>query len=106
MTCQCLGANRKFIKSSGSCLCEAGYKPKNDGDPEADSKDGCELIVKPACAVGQEVDVEGRCVEDPAVACEAQCGPAGGTLVEGTGVCECATIPDVEDVCNATCRAA
>jgi hypothetical protein len=105
VTCECLGERRKFIKSSGSCLCEAGYKPKNGADPGADSKEGCELIVKAACAAGQEVDVEGNCVEDPAALCAAQCGGDGGTVVEGTGVCECATVPDVDTVCDADCRA-
>jgi len=68
-TCTCVGAHRRFIKSSGSCLCEAGYKPKNGGDPAADAASDCELIVKAACAVGVEVDVVGNCVTDTSTLC-------------------------------------
>ena len=63
-TCTCAGANRRFIKSTGSCLCETGFKPKNGADPAADAASDCELIVKEACAVGVEVDVEGNCVKN------------------------------------------
>lgn len=65
-TCQCLGEFRTFIKSTGSCLCRAGYKPKNGADPGADAAADCELLVKETCAVGVEVDIEGNCVADGA----------------------------------------
>mmetsp|Transcript_20977 Transcript_20977/g.32525 ORF Transcript_20977/g.32525 Transcript_20977/m.32525 type:complete len:152 (+) Transcript_20977:442-897(+) len=44
-TCTCVGKNRRFIKSSGSCLCEAGYRPKNDEPDNLDSAEDCELII-------------------------------------------------------------
>jgi hypothetical protein len=106
----CLGASRSFIKSTGSCLCQAGYRPKNGADETKDSGDDCELIVKETCAAGQEVDVEGNCVEDATALCTAQCGDAGvvegGGLVQGTGLCECATVQDADAACDATCRGA
>jgi hypothetical protein len=86
-TCTCLGKFRTFIKSTGSCLCQAGYKPKNGGDPEADAATDCELIVKEPCAVGVEADIEGNCVTDSKALCESQCGSQGGELVPGTGLC-------------------
>lgn len=103
-TCTCRGAHRRFIKSTGSCLCEAGYKPKNGADASADSASGCELLVKAACAAGVQVDVEGNCVTDPAAACRKQCGARGGSLVEGTGLCQCTVVQDPETVCDANCR--
>jgi hypothetical protein len=29
LTCSCIGKNRRFVKSLGSCLCENSYKPKD-----------------------------------------------------------------------------
>lgn len=54
LTCTCIGRNRIFVKSIGSCLCENGYKPK-DGMSDGDSKSDCESIVKIPCSEGQTV---------------------------------------------------
>lgn len=41
LTCQCNGANRDFIKSTGSCLCSIGYRPTDNG-ANVDSNNDCE----------------------------------------------------------------
>jgi hypothetical protein len=85
--CTCMGANRKYMMSSGSCVCATGYKPKNDGDPTMDSPTDCEAEVKEACAPGVQTDVFGNCNAAGVDPCEAQCGAEGGTVVQGTGLC-------------------
>ena len=47
-TCTCIGANRDFLKGSGSCLCSIGFKPKNN-QPNVDSTEDCEQIVTEVC---------------------------------------------------------
>jgi hypothetical protein len=55
------------------------------------------------------VDVEGNCVKDAKSLCKSQCGDdgtgEGGTVVEGTGLCQCSVVQDVDAVCDAECRA-
>lgn len=72
--CDCIGANRQFVKSTGACLCSAGYKPKNNRT-DTDSIDDCELIVKSVCTVDQEVDLNGNCVDklQSVSICQKQC---------------------------------
>ncbi len=69
LTCYCNGANRKFVKSIGSCLCENGYKPK-DGMKDQDSSSDCETIVKLPCKEGQKIDLSGNCIDDDNKVCE------------------------------------
>lgn len=60
-TCKCVGANRDFVKSLGSCLCSTGFTPKN-GAANVDSNEDCEQLVKDSCAADQQVDLTGKCV--------------------------------------------
>lgn len=50
-TCTCLGNNRRFIKSIGSCLCENGYK-STDGQVDQDSSANCQSNVNVPCLAG------------------------------------------------------
>ena len=74
-----------------------------------DSAEDCELIVKETCPSGVDVDIDGNCVEDPEAACRLQCGETAdgqtaGKLVQGTGLCECSEVTDVDSICDADCR--
>lgn len=40
-TCKCVGKNREFVKSLGSCLCKRSFKTKGDGRNQ-DSVEDCE----------------------------------------------------------------
>lgn len=106
-TCECIGQFRTFVKSLGSCLCEAGYRPKNNM-PDIDSSEDCELITQTACPIGSDVNIEGECVSSALQAeeiCEVQCkNDNGGVLIEGTGTCQCNTIQDVDSVCDSECQ--
>jgi hypothetical protein len=100
VTCKCKGAHRTYIRSLGSCLCEKGYKPK-DNAPEIDSALDCEAEVKPVCPPDQDVDAVGNCISDESqVDCSKQCPDGQGKLIKGTGVCRCDKINDVSEVCD------
>jgi hypothetical protein len=104
VTCSCIGKYRDFVKSLGACLCTKGYKPK-DGKPNIDSPEDCEAEVANVCAANQEVNQLGECVNrDDPEACVSQCPEGKGTLVEGTGVCQCDIINDPVQVCDAKCQ--
>lgn len=105
LTCQCNGANRDFIKSTGSCLCSIGYQPKNNGT-NTDSNEDCEQIVKTVCDSDTKVDLTGNCLtpEEEAAECKRQCPGSTGSFVEGTGLCQCDSITDIAEVCDATCQ--
>jgi len=63
LTCQCVGANRDFVKGNGACLCTIGYQPKNNA-PNKDSGEDCEQIVTAPCTEDQEVSVNGDCLDE------------------------------------------
>ena len=103
-TCKCVGKNREFVKSLGSCLCERGYKTKNSG-PNQDSVEDCEAQSKKTCTPGQDVDAYGQCIDPKEVGpiCEKQCPKGTGKLVQGTGLCACDSITDTTQVCGIKC---
>jgi len=105
LTCKCNGANRDFIKSTGSCLCSIGYQPKNNGT-NVDSNEDCEQIVKTVCDSDTKVDLTGNCLtaDEEAEECKRQCPGSTGSFVEGTGLCQCNSITDVDEVCDSTCQ--
>lgn len=105
-TCECLGANRAFIKSLGACLCKQGYKPKND-KPNIDSAEDCEAIITGVCPPDQDVDLLGQCIDKAQQdeVCSKQCAPGvKGTIIPGTGLCECEKQNDILEVCDSTCQ--
>lgn len=79
--CECIGLGRNFIKSLGACKCSKGYRPKNDAE-NIDSAEDCEADVKPVCAAGQSITIDGNCLEtadDEEKYCNRYC--SGGGLV-------------------------
>ena len=103
-TCKCYGAHRTYIRSLGACLCEKGYKPKDDA-PNIDSPYDCEAEVRQVCPPGHDVDAVGDCVGNPAeYDCAQQCRNGGGKLIQGTGMCQCDQINDVDEVCDEACQ--
>jgi len=108
-TCECIGAHRNFVKSLGVCYCAPGFKPK-DQLPEGDSIFDCELIVKQACEIGFMDNGMGECIESTVESDKEKCGPSQcssgeGTLLAGTGQCQCSEINDLASVCDDTCIA-
>jgi hypothetical protein len=86
LTCTCSGFGRNFIKSMGACFCKKGYKPKND-QPNDDSSEDCEAIVKQVCSEDQELTQDGNCLataDDEEKYCNRYCS-TGGFVVPGTG---------------------
>jgi len=103
--CTCGGIGRNYIKSSGSCMCSKGYRPKNDAD-NIDSPDDCEADIKPVCAAGESITIEGNCLvtkDDESKYCERYCSVGGGSVVDGTGMCECFSINDTAEICDSKC---
>jgi len=62
-TCQCIGNNRRFLKTIGACLCAVGFK-RLDGRPDEDSIENCERIVYQACSSGKVMDHTGFCMKE------------------------------------------
>jgi hypothetical protein len=100
-----VGANRDFVKGTGACLCTIGFQPKNNL-PNLDSTEDCEEIVTNVCTADQQTSVTGECLDaDQQVAeCNKQCPGSGGTMITGTGLCQCSQITDVDEICNANCQ--
>jgi hypothetical protein len=46
----------------------------------------------------------GNC-KDPAD-CSSQCNDGNGTIQQGLGICQCDNAQNIDDVCDAACRAA
>lgn len=105
LSCNCIGLGRNFIKSLGACKCSKGYRPKNGAD-NIDSAEDCEADVKPVCAAGQAITIEGNCLEtadDEEKYCSRYCS-GGGKVLAGTGMCECFDIFDTDEICDAKCQ--
>lgn len=104
-TCTCVGRFRRFVKSSGSCLCGRGYQPKNKA-PNKDSLADCEAEVQRICSPSEDVDLNGKCIskQEQGDICKKQCYPGNGKMVEGTGLCECDKIQDLSKVCGSKCQ--
>ena len=103
--CQCLGLGRNFRKSIGACTCGQGFKPKND-QPNIDSAEDCEAIVRNVCTADQLQTIDGNCItseEDEERYCNRYCS-GGGSIVPGTGMCECDAINMPEESCDAQCQ--
>ena len=103
--CTCGALGRNFVKSLGACLCSKGYRPKNEAD-NVDSVEDCEADVKPVCEGGHEITIDGNCLvtaDDEEKYCNRFCA-GGGQVVPGTGMCECLTINDADEICDAKCK--
>lgn len=86
-TCRCVGLNRKYLSSTGSCVCMSGYEPVDDSESTADGFSDCQKKVIQGCPDGQELDVNGVCrnMND----CSAECNGGTGTIQSNFGICQC-----------------
>lgn len=93
------------MKSIGGCKCSQGFRPKNNA-PNVDSDEDCEADVKPVCAPGETITVDGFCLtsaEEEFEYCNSYCA-GGGSVIAGTGVCQCFDINDTDEVCDVSCQ--
>ncbi|XP_064159371.1 SCO-spondin [Anguilla rostrata] len=106
-SCICLGQNRAFQHSDGSCLCKTGFVFYNQLDyksTDADSVLDCQPEVNERCGGGQVRLASSReCVSTSAHLCNVTCGTLGGHLNVELGICHCELYVAVEELCNASC---
>jgi hypothetical protein len=105
--CKCIGENRAFQPSDGSCLCQPGYIFVDEAMQESteDSRLNCQEKVFERCdAEGYVYNSLGECVDSNTVDCSTACPSGKGTFSSTFGFCECQDMPDVDDVCDSVCR--
>ncbi|XP_059369693.1 uncharacterized protein LOC132107607 [Carassius carassius] len=106
-SCTCIGKNRAFQQSDGSCLCKTGFVFYNELDfksSTADSELDCQPEVKKRCGAGQvRLASTLECVFPYTYSCNVTCGPQGGTLDVGMGICHCDRYVSAEELCNSSC---
>ncbi|XP_034557340.1 zonadhesin [Notolabrus celidotus] len=106
-SCSCIGKNRAFQPSDGSCLCRTGFIFYNELDfksSTSDSEFDCQPEVNKRCATGQvRLAASRACVSPSLHSCNITCGPHGGTLDVEMGVCQCERYVSAEELCNTSC---
>ncbi|KAJ7990481.1 hypothetical protein DPEC_G00300770 [Dallia pectoralis] len=106
-SCTCVGKNRAFQVSDGSCLCRTGFVFYNDLDFKSsisDSKLDCQPEVNARCRLGQvRLAASRECVYPSYYSCNVTCGPQGGSLDVEMGICHCEHYVSVEELCNRSC---
>ncbi|XP_051965900.1 uncharacterized protein si:ch211-286b4.4 [Xyrauchen texanus] len=106
-SCGCIGKNRAFQHSDGSCLCKMGFVFYNELDFKSsagDSELDCQPEVKKRCGAGQvRLASTLECVVPSTYSCNITCGPQGGSLDVGMGICHCKRYVSVEELCNSSC---
>ncbi|XP_067220463.1 multiple epidermal growth factor-like domains protein 11 [Chanodichthys erythropterus] len=89
-SCTCIGKNRAFQHSDGSCLCKTGFVFYDQLDFKssiADSELDCQPEVKKRCWAGQvRLASTLDCVIPSTYSCNVTCGPQGGMLDVGMGM--------------------
>jgi len=58
-SCQCIGANRIYLKDTQQCVCRQGYEAGDSSD--VDSGEDCNEIIYEKCATDEELDSNGNC---------------------------------------------
>ncbi|GLD57311.1 zonadhesin-like isoform X1 [Lates japonicus] len=106
-SCTCIGKNRAFQHSDGSCLCRTGFIFYNELDFKSSTSDSeldCQPEVNRRCATGQVRLAASRvCVSPSHYSCNITCGPHGGTLDVEMGICQCERYVSAEELCNTSC---
>ncbi|XP_029373686.1 uncharacterized protein LOC115053250 isoform X2 [Echeneis naucrates] len=106
-SCTCIGKNRAFQQSDGSCLCRTGFIFYNDLDfksSAADSELDCQPEVNRRCTAGQvRLAASRECVLPSLYSCNITCGHHGGTLDAEMGICRCERYVSAEELCNTSC---
>ncbi|CAB1443715.1 unnamed protein product [Pleuronectes platessa] len=106
-SCTCIGKNRAFQHSDGSCLCRTGFIFYNELDYQSSTSDSeldCQPEVNRRCATGQaRLAASRECVSPSLHSCSTTCGPHGGTLDLEMGICQCERYVSAEELCNTSC---
>ncbi|KAM8904697.1 uncharacterized protein AB9W97_008232 isoform 6-T6 [Spinachia spinachia] len=106
-SCTCIGKNRAFQHSDGSCLCRTGFIFYNELDFKSftsDSELDCQPEVNRRCSVGQvRLAASRECVSPSLYSCNVTCGQHGGTLDVAMGICRCEQYVSAEELCNTSC---
>ncbi|XP_069546468.1 uncharacterized protein [Brachyistius frenatus] len=106
-SCTCMGKNRAFQYSDGSCLCRTGFIFYNELDFKSSTSDNeldCQPEVNRRCAAGEvRLAASRECVLPSLHSCNITCGPHGGTLDVEMGICQCERYVSAEELCNTSC---
>ncbi|XP_053543476.1 multiple epidermal growth factor-like domains protein 6 [Ictalurus punctatus] len=89
-SCMCIGKNRAFQHSDGSCVCKAGYVFYNELDFKSSNGDSdldCQPEVSKRCGTGQvRLASSQDCVSPSEHSCNITCGAHGGSLDVSLGM--------------------
>ncbi|XP_076147240.1 uncharacterized protein LOC143131472 [Alosa pseudoharengus] len=106
-TCTCIGRNRAFQPSDGSCLCRTGFVFYNQLDLKSSSADSpldCQPEVSKRCGWGEvRLASSQECVKPSEYSCDVTCGAHGGRLDVDMGICHCERYVSSEELCDAAC---
>nr|XP_057935999.1 SCO-spondin isoform X4 [Doryrhamphus excisus] len=106
-SCACIGKNRAFQHSDGSCLCRTGFIFYNELDFKSSASDSeldCQPEMNRRCAAGQvRLAASRECVSPSLHSCNVTCGPHGGTLDVEMGICHCQRYVSAEELCSTSC---
>ncbi|KAM4567238.1 uncharacterized protein PAE49_010636 isoform 2-T2 [Odontesthes bonariensis] len=106
-SCICIGDNRAFQYSDGSCVCRTGFIFYNELDFKSSTSDSeldCQPEVNRRCATGEvRLAASRECVSPSLHSCNITCGPHGGTLDVEMGICQCERYVSAEELCNTSC---
>ncbi|XP_014845642.1 PREDICTED: uncharacterized protein LOC106919650 isoform X3 [Poecilia mexicana] len=107
VSCTCVGENRAFQYSDGSCLCRTGFIYYNELDFKSSTSDSgldCQPEVSRRCSTGEiRVAASRECVSPSLHSCNITCGSHGGILDVEMGICRCERYVSAEEICNASC---
>uniref|UniRef100_A0A3Q3IVN5 Uncharacterized protein n=1 Tax=Monopterus albus TaxID=43700 RepID=A0A3Q3IVN5_MONAL len=105
-SCICIGKNRAFQHSDGSCLCRTGFIFYDELDFKGSATDSgvdCQPEVNKQCATGQvRLAASRECVAPSRHSCNITCGPRGGILDVEMG-CQCEQYVSAEELCDTSC---
>ncbi|XP_077578969.1 uncharacterized protein LOC144200599 [Stigmatopora nigra] len=106
-SCTCIGKNRAFHRSDGSCVCRTGFIFYNELDFKSsiyDSALDCQPELYKRCAPGLIRLASSReCVSPSTYSCTRTCGPLGGTVDVEMGICRCHRYVTADELCDISC---